>query len=107
MRPITEGLPSKRKRIPTKWQKPIRPSPITGGKVNPVRNSSGALNPAGILENWNTGMVGSNEKKINFFNIPIFHHSIRADIRIGVYKSVKYSVFTKRTNTKHWHYGPH
>jgi hypothetical protein len=31
---------------------------------------------AGILENWNTGMVGSNEKKINFFNFPIFQYSI-------------------------------
>jgi hypothetical protein len=32
MQPITEGLPSRRKRIPIKWLRPIRPLLIIGGR---------------------------------------------------------------------------
>jgi hypothetical protein len=52
MHPITGGLLLKRKKIHIKWQRLTRPSPITGGNKT-----------TGILENWNTGMMGSEEKR--------------------------------------------
>jgi hypothetical protein len=68
MQPITGGLRLKRKKIPIKWLRPIRLSPITGGKET-----------TGILENWNTGMMGSGQKRkksLVSLNIPLFHYSI-------------------------------
>jgi hypothetical protein len=60
MRPITEGLPSKRKRIPTKWPKPIRPSPITGGK-----------RMIGILEYWKNGIMGLKKRFAHHYQYSI------------------------------------
>ena len=64
MQLITGELPLKRKKIHIKWLRPTRPSPITGGKET-----------TGILEDWNTGMMGSDEKRENFFDSSIFHDS--------------------------------
>jgi hypothetical protein len=70
MQPITGGQPLRRKKIRIKWPKPIRLSPITGGKTN---NSN-----IGELQYWNDGFKQEMEKAFvisQYSIIPLFHHS--------------------------------
>jgi hypothetical protein len=62
MLPITGGLQSKRKRTPIRWPRPIRPLPITDGKIR-----------IGVMEYRSNGV--EKRRMFLFDAVPIFQYS--------------------------------